>query len=565
MNTASLAVRKYSKKDQFHEGFRIDATRNEQDAGKMFIGGLSPELKEQALLEYLSQFGEIVDFIIKVDPNTGLSRGFGFVIFKDSSTVKKVLKVKDHQIDGKKIHFKRAKAIESQFPIKKVFVGGLNPQMSVEKIRAYFGTFGEIETVELPLCSATKKRRAFGFIKYTEEHPARKVLETRFHFIGSSRCEVKIAIPKEYLGRQQSKSKAKSLVSERKPIPAARLKRHWGEGCNQGFQFMSASDTQEVNLDAHRASPCTFRANSNTTGTSSSGFRDNPSEFQENSNTLGTNSSAFMASQNDFRPNSNTGALSNYAPRSNPNAIWANQDALVASPNALRASEYTLEPYTNAFGVSQCALASYPNALGISQHAMGATPNVFWTNQYPLRTNPNALGVSQYVSGTSPNTSGESQYTWSANSGAFRPNCYAFVENPNDFSTGHCALATSPSVFRTSPCDLRANSNSFEASQYAVGATQNAFGANQNTFGANGNFCGTTGSSRSTEGLNFSQVHGNFLNVCNTHPDLHGSNGDYFFLYSYRAYDLASVLNSNVPINNSSPLGNGYQGNLFSI
>lgn len=187
MNTASLAARKYNERDQFPEGVRINATKSEQHASKILMGGLSPELSKQALLEYLSQFGEIIDFIIKGDTNTGLSRGLGFLLFEESSTVEKVLQVKDHKVDGKKVEFKRAKSIESKFPIKNIFVGGLNPQMSEEKIRSYFGTFGQIEAIELPLCSDTKKIRAFGFIKHVEEKPVRKVLETRLHYIGSSR------------------------------------------------------------------------------------------------------------------------------------------------------------------------------------------------------------------------------------------------------------------------------------------------------------------------------------------------------------------------------------------
>lgn len=266
MNTANIAARKYNERDQFPKGVRINATKSELDASKIFMVGLSPELNKQALLEYLSQFGEIIDFIIKRDPTTGLSRGFGFVLFEDSSTVVKVLQVKDHKVDGKKVEFKRAEAIESQFPIKKIFVGGLNPRMSEEKIRSYFGTFGQIEAIELPLCSDTKKRRAFGFIKYMEEKPVRKVLETRFHYIGSSRCEVKMALPKKYPGRQQqSKNKANTVVRERKSVPTGRFESHWGRRGNQSFYFVPNSNAQEANLDAQKAVPYTLRGNSNIT------------------------------------------------------------------------------------------------------------------------------------------------------------------------------------------------------------------------------------------------------------------------------------------------------------
>ncbi|XP_038173470.1 RNA-binding protein Musashi homolog Rbp6-like [Arvicola amphibius] len=562
MNTASLAARKYNERGQFPEGVRINATKSEQDASKIFVRGLSPELSKQALLEYLSQFGEIIDFIIKRDPNTGLSRGFGFVLFEDSSTVEKVLQVKDHKVDGKKVEFKRAKAIESQFPIKKIFVGGLNPQMSEEKIRSYFGAFGQIEAIELPLCPDTKKRRAFGFIKYMEEKPVRKVLETRFHYIGSSRCEVKMALPKEPpVRQQQNKTTTNTVVRERKAAPTGRFESHWGGRGNQSFHFVTKSNAQEANLDAQKAVPYTLRANSNITLASSCGFMNTAREFQVNPNVLMRNSMALGARQNALGPNSNSIGVNNYTLGSNPNPSWENGYALGASPNSFRTShQYTSGASPNVISTNQYPLETHSNAFGVSQWALMATPNVFCTNQYPLETSPNAFGVNQHDSGKSPNAFGASQYNLSSNSDTFSLNYYGFGQNPHDLHTSHYVLETTPSVFRTSPNALGANTNAFGANHYDLQASQNAFDTNQNAFRANENFCEATESGRSTEGLNLSRVNSNFLNIYNNLPDFRGSNGDFFFLYSYWAYDLESVLNSNVQINQSSLLGNRYQG-----
>jgi len=54
----------------------------------------------ESLRNYFTSFGEVTDCVVMRDPNTGRSRGFGFLTFVDSSVVNTVL-VKEHQLDGK--------------------------------------------------------------------------------------------------------------------------------------------------------------------------------------------------------------------------------------------------------------------------------------------------------------------------------------------------------------------------------------------------------------------------------------------------------------------------------
>ena len=55
-----------------------------------------------------------------------------------------VVTQKDHKLNGKVIDPKKAKAMKSKEPIRKVFVGGLSPDTPEEKLREYFGAFGEV-------------------------------------------------------------------------------------------------------------------------------------------------------------------------------------------------------------------------------------------------------------------------------------------------------------------------------------------------------------------------------------------------------------------------------------
>lgn len=63
-----------------------------------------------------------------------------FVFF---AFVSKVLEQKEHKLDGRVIDPKRALAMKKE-PVKKVFVGGLNPDTSKEVIHEYFEAFGEV-------------------------------------------------------------------------------------------------------------------------------------------------------------------------------------------------------------------------------------------------------------------------------------------------------------------------------------------------------------------------------------------------------------------------------------
>ncbi|CAL8326848.1 unnamed protein product [Boreogadus saida] len=185
------------------EGSKIDASKNEEDQGKMFVGGLSWDTTKKDLKDYFSQFGEVVDCTLKLDPMTGRSRGFGFVLFKEADSVDKVVTQKDHKLNGKVIDPKKAKAMKSKEPIRKVFVGGLSPDTPEEKLREYFGAFGEVEAVELPMENKTNKRRGFCFITFKEEETVKQIMEKKYHNIGLSKCEIKVAMSKEQYQQQQ--------------------------------------------------------------------------------------------------------------------------------------------------------------------------------------------------------------------------------------------------------------------------------------------------------------------------------------------------------------------------
>lgn len=58
--------------------------------------------------------------------------------------MEKVASQKEHKLNGKVIDPKKAKAMKGKEPVKKIFVGGLSPDTPEDKVREYFGAFGEV-------------------------------------------------------------------------------------------------------------------------------------------------------------------------------------------------------------------------------------------------------------------------------------------------------------------------------------------------------------------------------------------------------------------------------------
>lgn len=63
----------------------------------------------------------------------------------------KVLEVSTHLIHGKKIDPKRLKQPPTLSSLQKIFVGGIDPQMTESSIREYFGQFGAVSLLTFQL------------------------------------------------------------------------------------------------------------------------------------------------------------------------------------------------------------------------------------------------------------------------------------------------------------------------------------------------------------------------------------------------------------------------------
>ncbi|MCP9264922.1 hypothetical protein DINM_020070 [Dirofilaria immitis] len=168
---------------------------------KMFIGGLSATTTDEALKEFYSQWGELVDCIVMRDPATKRSRGFGFV---DAA-----MAARPHVIDGKTVDPKRAvprdqsARSEANVSSKRLYVSGVREEHTEQMFEDYFNQFGKVLKVEIIADKNTGKPRGFAFISFDDYDPVDKCVLQKSHQIHNYRCDVKKALSKEEMAKAQ--------------------------------------------------------------------------------------------------------------------------------------------------------------------------------------------------------------------------------------------------------------------------------------------------------------------------------------------------------------------------
>jgi len=182
----------------------VNGDKGDEDARKVFVGGLSWQSSAKDLRTYFEKFGSIEKATLKTDSMTGESRGFGFILFEDKASVEAVMAETNHMLGDKKIGARRAKPAPKPDPILKVFIGGLDTTVTEETVRSHFEAFGTISEIILPMDREKNERRNFAFIKYeTEEFVDACIASNNSsgkQNIAGKDCDVKKSAPKDQYG-----------------------------------------------------------------------------------------------------------------------------------------------------------------------------------------------------------------------------------------------------------------------------------------------------------------------------------------------------------------------------
>lgn len=194
----------------FEEQFDADQDKRECEAmRKMFVGGLNRDTTKETFEAHFSQYGNILDCVIITDPNTKMSRGFGFVTYQQSESVENCFQNRPHNVDGKTLDTKRAmprefNTVGAHQRTKKLFIGGFKgANIEPQQIQDYIESrhppkAGKVELVDLLKDKNTGELKGFGFITTDSEDFADRLAISESSFqLNGRQMSIKKAEPKE--------------------------------------------------------------------------------------------------------------------------------------------------------------------------------------------------------------------------------------------------------------------------------------------------------------------------------------------------------------------------------
>ncbi|KAI8029207.1 Heterogeneous nuclear ribonucleoprotein 1 [Camellia lanceoleosa] len=220
---------------------------------RIFVARIPPSVTEAAFRSYFEQYGDITDLYMPKDPSTKGHRGIGFITFATAESVDNLM-AETHELGGSTIVVDRATPKEEEFrpmnrvaPIsrvtqggygaynayitaattyaalgaptlydhpgpvygrgestrggmgKKIFVGRLPQEATVDDLRQYFGRFGRILDVYIPKDPKRTGHRGFGFVTFAEDGVADRV-SRRSHEICGQQVAIDSATPVDDAG-----------------------------------------------------------------------------------------------------------------------------------------------------------------------------------------------------------------------------------------------------------------------------------------------------------------------------------------------------------------------------
>eukprot|EP00457_Paulinella_chromatophora_P004372 gb/GEZN01004384.1/.p1 GENE.gb/GEZN01004384.1/~~gb/GEZN01004384.1/.p1 ORF type:complete len:516 (-),score=42.82 gb/GEZN01004384.1/:369-1916(-) len=146
---------------------------------KTFVGGIPWLTTDEELRMYFTTYGTVVDATIVRDLETGASRGYGFVTFKEPEAAVAAAQAQ-HILNGRNMDCKIAAPTVSRKGgehVRKMFVGRLSRQTTSSMLSDHFRKYGELLNAVVMVDRTSGRSRGFGFVTFVDAQSMAKVFK----------------------------------------------------------------------------------------------------------------------------------------------------------------------------------------------------------------------------------------------------------------------------------------------------------------------------------------------------------------------------------------------------
>ncbi|TMX02945.1 hypothetical protein EJD97_019164 [Solanum chilense] len=232
---AKKAVERYSKVEISGKQCRVSLAEGNDT---IYLGNIDKKWKTEDVIDLLKKAGiENIDKVtVMANPNNiEQNRGFAFVELETSKEAQIAFsKLQKKDAFGKNMNVKVAWAQpliepneEELLKVKSVYAEYLPSSWVEEKVRDYFGKFGEIESVVLAKDLPSSRRKDFAFVNYISRESALACIEGFSHEPANesgSKVSIKVSLAKPMPKSKQTKRV--TLPTRREPPEKKKIQDH---------------------------------------------------------------------------------------------------------------------------------------------------------------------------------------------------------------------------------------------------------------------------------------------------------------------------------------------------
>ncbi|KAI1698487.1 RNA recognition motif domain-containing protein [Ditylenchus destructor] len=154
----------------------------------LFVGNLSPKTTDESFRKHFSKYGQLTECEVKIDRQTGLSRGFGYVGYASQEELDNALNEQPHVVDGVKVE------INNRSSNLDLMVESLPQNISEESLKKslwdFFSRYGQVRDCRFIKNSAG---RTTAFVSMSSRDEVDNALNSQPHCIDNKVVFVKHA------------------------------------------------------------------------------------------------------------------------------------------------------------------------------------------------------------------------------------------------------------------------------------------------------------------------------------------------------------------------------------